>query len=138
MSVRTWLDAWYDHVARHDAAGLDALLHDDVVFVSPVVHTPQRGKLLTTLYLAAAEQVLGGPTFRYTGEWLSADGAVLEFETELDGVLVNGVDMIRWDDEGRIIHFKVMVRPLKAIQAVHGLMGAMLQQLGGKSAPSAA
>ena len=97
------------------------------VFESPVVHTPQRGRDITFKYLASAEQVLGGPAFRYVGEWRNASGAVLEFETEIDGIRINGVDMIAFSDDGaRITHFKVMVRPLKAINLLHQMMGAQL------------
>lgn len=110
-----------------DPAALDALLDDEVVFESPVVFSPQRGKAITAKYLIAAEQVLGTPAFRYTGRWGGETGGVLEFETVIDGVAVNGVDIITLTADGsRIAKFKVMVRPLKAIQAVHAAMGAML------------
>lgn len=96
------------------------------MFLSPVVHTPQRGKRLVMAYLGAAAEVLGNPSFRYVREIIGARDAMLEFETELDGVSVNGIDLIRWDDAGRIVEFKVMVRPLKAIEAVHAKMGERL------------
>jgi len=116
-------------VERRDAEGLDALLAEDVVFHSPIVHTPQRGKGLTKLYLTAALHVLGGPEFHYVREVVSDDDAVLEFEAEVDGIHVNGVDMIRFDREGRIRDFKVMLRPLKAIQLMHRKMAEMLEQV---------
>ena len=122
----TALATWHSLVATGDAARLDALLDDEVVFHSPVVHTPQRGKAVTKAYLAAALQVFGGTGFRYVREIVGARDAVLEFETVIDGVSVNGVDLIRWNDAGRIVDFKVMVRPLTAISAVHERMGAML------------
>lgn len=109
-----------------DPSGLDAILADDVVFHSPVVHTPQRGKAVTAGYLAAAMRVLGNPSFRYVREVVGERDAVLEFEVELDGVRVNGVDMIRWGEDGRITDFKVMVRPLKAVAAVHQKMAEAL------------
>ena len=68
----------------------------------------------------------GGPGFTYVGEWRSDNSAVLEFETEIDGILVNGVDIIHWGADGRIAEFKVMVRPLKAIQLIHQRMAALL------------
>jgi SnoaL-like domain len=102
------------------------LLHPDVVFESPVVHTPQRGRDVTTKYLSSALKVLGGPSFAYVGEWRSHDGAVLEFETEVDGIIINGVDIIGFADDGRIVHFKVMARPLKAINLLHRMMGEEL------------
>jgi ketosteroid isomerase-like protein len=125
MPIET-LDAWHKIVAARDARALDALLADDVVFHSPVVHTPQRGKALTTMYLAAAIRVFTAGPFRYVREVTGKSDAVLEFETELDGILVNGIDMIKWDAEGRIVDFKVMIRPLKAINLIHQQMGEML------------
>ena len=122
----TALDKWYGYMKSHDRAALWDLLHPDAVFESPVVHTPQRGRDITFKYLSSAEQVLGGPGFVYTGEWRSDHGAVLEFEKEIDGIKINGVDIIRFDDQGRIMHFKVMVRPLKAINLLHRLMGEQL------------
>ncbi len=122
----TPLQRWHAHIAAPDHGALWDMLHPDVVFESPVVHTPQRGREITFKYLASADKVLGGPAFVYRGEWTNADGAILEFETLIDGITVNGIDMIRWDDEGRIVHFKVMVRPLKAVNMVHRMMGEML------------
>ena len=121
------IDAWHALVRSHDPRGLDALLADDAVFISPVVHTPQRGKAVTRAYLSAAFQVFINPTFRYVREIRGPSDAMLEFETEIDGVLINGVDMIKWNDGGRIVEFKVMLRPLKAINLVHQRMAAMLQ-----------
>jgi len=121
------LDTWHRLVRTHDPSGLDALLADDAVFHSPVVHSPQRGRLLVAAYLRAAFQVFFNPTFRYVREIVGPSDAMLEFETELDGVQVNGVDLIRWNDAGRITDFKVMIRPLKAINLIHQRMAAMLQ-----------
>lgn len=112
-----------------DASALDRLLHDDVVFHSPVVHTPQRGKAITTLYLRGAMQVLNNQHFRYLREVAGARDAVLEFVTEIEGIQINGVDLIRWDDAGLIVDFKVMIRPLKAIEIVHRKMGELLQRM---------
>ncbi len=120
------LDKWYGYMKTHDAAALWELLHPDAVFESPVVHTPQRGREITFKYLASAEKVLGGPDFRYVGEWRSETGAVLEFENEIEGIKVNGVDIITFDAAGLITHFKVMVRPLKGMNLLHRLMGEML------------
>src|SRR5690242_7798525 len=100
------LQKWYDYMASHDRAALWDLLHPDAVFESPVVHTPQCGRDITFKYLTSAEKVLGGPTFAYVGEWRSKDGAVLEFQNEIDGITINGVDIISFDPEGRITHFK--------------------------------
>lgn len=125
MSIDT-LHAWHAVVAARDAAGLDRLLAEDVVFHSPVVHTPQRGKPLTTMYLGAAIRVFTAGAFRYVREVVRDNDAVLEFEAEIDSMLVNGVDMIKWNAEGRIVDFKVMIRPLKAIEVVHRKMAEML------------
>src|SRR5271156_3895782 len=108
----TALDRWYDYIKSSDPGKLWDLLHPDAVFESPVVHAPQRGRELTFKYLTTAEKVLGGPGFKYLGEWRSDNGAVLEFENEIEGIRINGVDMITFND-GLITHFKVMIRPLK-------------------------
>lgn len=125
---RAFLQSWHDYLATHDERKLWNLLHPDAVFESPVVHTPQRGRELTFKYLKAAFVVLGGPGFHYVGSWESANGVVLEFVNEIEGVRINGVDMITWNEVGQIIHFKVMVRPLKAINMLHQMMGAQLAQ----------
>ncbi|MBR0752975.1 nuclear transport factor 2 family protein [Bradyrhizobium jicamae] len=137
--TRPGLDKWYAYMKSHDTTALWDLLHPDAVFESPVVHTPQRGRDITFKYLTSAAKVLGGPTFKYLGEWTSDTGAVLEFENVIDGIKLNGVDIITFDPDGRITHFKVMVRPLKAINLLHQLMGEQLmKQTGGATsqAPS--
>jgi hypothetical protein len=116
-------------VETRDAAGLDNILDENVVFHSPVVHTPQAGKPITTLYLTAALHVLNNETFQYLREVVSGNNAVLEFLTVIDGITINGVDMITWNEDGRIIDFKVMLRPLKAVNLVHKMMGEMLQKI---------
>jgi hypothetical protein len=108
------LERWYDYVKTKDRAVLWDALHPDTVFESPVVHTPQHGREITFKYLSSAVKVLGRPGFSFVGEWRSETGAVVEFEGEIDGIRINGVDMITVGDDGRITHFKVMVRPLKA------------------------
>ena len=122
----TVLDKWYGYMKSHDRTALWDLLHPDVVFESPVVHTPQRGRDITFKYLSAAEKVLGGAGFVYVGEWRSDTGAVLEFEKQMDGIKINGVDIMTFSDDGRIKHFKVMVRPLKAMNLLHRMMGEQL------------
>ena len=122
----TGLDKWYGYMKSHDHAALWDPLHPDAVFESPVVHTPQRGRDITFKYLSGAVKVLGGPGFCYVGEWRSDNGAVIEFEGEIDGIKINGVDIITVGDDGRITHFKVMVRPLKAMNMLHRLMGEQL------------
>ena len=128
MPLPAPLAAWHHVVQSRDMAALGRLLADDVVFHSPVVHTPQRGKAITAHYLAAALQVFGNPSFRYVREVATGNDAVLEFELEIDGIQINGVDMIRCNDSGRIVEFKVMLRPLKAVNLIHQKMAAMLQE----------
>ena len=129
------LKAWHGLVHSRDAAVLQDLLADDVVFHSPVVHTLQRGKAITALYLKCALDTLNNAHFRYEREIIGANDAVLEFAAEIDGIQINGVDLIRWREDGRIIDFKVMVRPLKAVNALHHAMGQMLHTFNEGSTP---
>jgi SnoaL-like domain len=119
------LRAWHAVVESADPALLDDLLADDVVFRSPAVFSPQHGKAVTTHYLSSAIVVLG-PTLRYIAQWHDQASAVLEFEAELDGTYVQGVDMLRWNDEDKLVSFTVMVRPLRGL---HKLAELMAQQL---------
>jgi hypothetical protein len=134
---------WHSYLRGDLPGGLDDLLDDDVVFYSPIVFTPQRGKQVTSLYLQAAGQTFGGDDgaaassergesngrFTYTKTVLGDDTAVLEFETTMEGKYVNGVDIIRCNDAGRIIEFRVMIRPLQAVNLVHRRMAAMLESM---------
>jgi hypothetical protein len=122
------LAAWHDAVAANDLSHIDDLLADDAVFQSPAVRTPQVGKALVAKYLRAAMVVLNNDSFRYVDAWEGPDSAVLEFEVTLGGVYVNGVDLIRWNSEGLIVQFKVMLRPLKALNAVIPMMGRELER----------
>ncbi|TMJ47165.1 MAG: nuclear transport factor 2 family protein [Alphaproteobacteria bacterium] len=124
----TALDNWYDYVKSRDRAVLWDALHPDAVFESPVVNTQQRGRDITFKYLSGAVTVLGTPSFAFVGEWRSDTGAVVEFEGEIEGIKINGVDIITVGDDGRITNFKVMVRPLKAVNLLHRLMGEQLAQ----------
>jgi hypothetical protein len=143
------IEQWHRHLRGELPGGLDTLLDDDVVFYSPVVFTPQRGKAITTLYLQAAAQAFPGDAagegeadraegdaplgpssgFRYTKKVLAGDTAVLEFETSIGGKYVNGVDIIRCNEEGRIIEFRVMIRPLQAVNQVHRQMGEVMERM---------
>ena len=121
------LDAWHHIVLAQDPSGLQTLLADDVVFHSPVVHTPQRGKAIATRYLEAALHVFFSPSFRIVRKLYGDTDAMLEFESEVDGVTINAVDIVKWNDAGQVIEFKVMVRPLKAIGLVQQKMTERLQ-----------
>jgi DNA-dependent RNA polymerase auxiliary subunit epsilon len=123
------LKAWHALLDSRDPKLLNDLLADEVVFHSPVVHTPQRGRSITALYLTGALHTLNNGHFSYVRQIVGEREALLEFVTEIDGVHINGIDLIRWGEDGRIVDFKVMVRPLKAVNALHQAMGRMLQQL---------
>ncbi len=143
--IHTTMDRWHHHLREGFADGFDELLHEDCVFWSPVLYRPQEGRDLTALYLAAAFQVLPGEAadeessdddgavkgaFRYTKRVLDGNHAVLEFESRVDGIDVNGVDIITCDDDAMITEFKVMVRPQKAVEALRAQMAAMLESMG--------
>ena len=138
------VERWHAHLKGELPGGLDQLLDDEVVFYSPIVFTPQRGKQITALYLQAATQTFPGDqpestdrtsegvgkrSFRYTKTVLGSDTAVLEFETTIEGKYVNGVDIIRCNDQGRIVEFRVMIRPLQAVTLIHRQMAAMLESM---------
>ena len=136
------IEKWHD-IMKGDSSEapnkLDDLLHDDVVFYSPVVYTPQKGKEITKLYLSAASGVFSSEKkgkeekkeskFKYIKEVVHGNHACLEFETEMNGVYVNGIDLITWDENDKIIEFKVLVRPLQAVNTLHEQMGRMLDKL---------
>ena len=123
------IDAWHALLEARNPRALATLLAEDAVFHSPVVHTPQRGRAIASQYLGAALMILGNDSFRYVREIRGERDAVLEFELELDGVQVNGVDLIRWNDDGQITDFKVMIRPLKAIHLVQQKMAELLAKM---------
>jgi len=140
--IHACIGRWHEHLRGRLDGGLDAMLHPDVVFLSPIVFTPQEGRDITKLYLTAAGGTLGGDAegasssgsdtgggFRYTKEICQGHSAMLEFETQIDGKYVNGVDIITCDDDGMIVEFKVMIRPLQAINLVHAQMKAVLERL---------
>ena len=122
------LETWHRMLEHRDMAPLDEILAQDCVFISPIVHTPQEGRELTKLYLTGAFNVFND-SFRYIKEVVDGRHAVLEFTCAVDGITVNGVDIMTFDEEGKIVEFKVMVRPLKAINLLHAKMKAMLEQL---------
>ena len=120
------IETWHRLARERDAKGLWELIAEDATFHSPVVHTPQRGRQLTYAYLYAAFQVFMNESFHYVRELVGDRDAVLEFQVEIDGIVVNGVDMIRWNEDDRIVDFKVMLRPLKAVNLIHQKMAAAL------------
>ena len=126
--TKTALQSWHQLVESGDAEKLDELIADDAIFHSPVVHSPQVGKAKVIAYLSAATVVFGTPSFKYLREIVGDGEAVLEFELELQGIYINGIDMITWNDDQQITDFKVMIRPLKAINLIHQMMGNQLSQ----------
>ena len=129
--MNTTLKNWHSFLETRNPKILDELLANEVIFYSPIVWAPQGGKQITKLYLLAALEVFGGEdsNFRYVSQIIDNKQFILEFVTLIDGITVNGVDMIAVNDEGKIISFKVMIRPLKAINKVHEKMGEMLAKL---------
>ena len=120
--------AWHAYMeSGGDADLLSAQLTDDAVFHSPVVHSPQEGKAKVMMYLLSAAKVLGNDSFTYVREIIDGNDALLEFTSEIDGIKINGIDLIRFDDSGKIIDFKVMVRPVKAVNKLWEMMAAQLQ-----------
>ncbi len=127
-AARAGVAAWHDYMkSGGDADLLSAQLADNAVFHSPVVHSPQEGKAKVMLYLLSAAKVLGNDSFTYVREVVEGHDALLEFTCEIDGIQINGIDLIRFDDDGKIIDFKVMVRPVKAVNKLWEMMAAQLQ-----------
>ena len=122
------IDRWISIVETGRTEDLDALLADDAVFYSPAVFTPQEGKALTSKYLKAAAKLFGDTDFHYVEQWHSERSAILEFVATVNGIHVNGIDMIHWNDDEQIVSFKVMLRPFKGLQAIMPGMAELLQQ----------
>lgn len=122
------LDLWHEILKERNPARLPEILAEDCVFLSPVVHTPQQGRARTIVYLTGAFHVFNN-SFHYLKEVVDDQHAVLEFTCDLDGIIINGVDILTFDDSGKICEFKVMVRPLKAVNLLHQRMMAMLEQI---------
>lgn len=125
--IQRWIDIIDSDPADGRIDELDALLAEDAVFYSPAVFTPQEGRAKTAMYLRAASKLFAGTDFRYVGQWFAEDSAVLEFTATVDGIYVDGIDMITWNDDGQIVSFKVMMRPFKALQVVMPKMAELLQ-----------
>jgi hypothetical protein len=120
------IQRWIDIIDNHRPAELDGLLAEDAVFYSPAVFAPQEGKAKTAMYLRAAEKMFSGTDFRYVGQWFGERSAVLEFTATIDGIYVDGIDMIAWNDDEKIVSFKVMMRPFKALQVIMPKMAELL------------
>jgi len=120
------IDRWLDVIENGQTDELDDMLAEDAVFYSPAVFTPQRGKAKTAAYLRAAEHMFSGTNFHYVNKWIDSHSAVLEFAAEVDGITVEGVDILHWNDEGKLTSVKVMMRPFKALQTVIAKMAELL------------
>jgi len=120
------IDRWLDVIENGQTAGLDDMLAEDAVFYSPAVFTPQRGRAKAAAYLRAAEHMFAGTNFHYVNKWIDSHSAVLEFAADIDGISVEGIDILHWNDEGRLTSVKVMMRPFKGLQAVIAKMAELL------------
>lgn len=135
MSAVEGLKRWHEVIEGGSSPeALSAIIHENAVFHSPVVHTPQVGRAIVVAYLSAAGNTLGNDSFQYVRELVDGENAMMEFTTEMDGIHVNGIDLIRFDADGMITDFKVMVRPLKAVNKVWEQMAAMLEKMKAASA----
>jgi len=121
------LATWHDLLARNAMEELDPLLSDRIVFRSPVAHTPYPGRAAIKLVLKTVNTVF--QNFTYHRSFATADGlgVVLEFSAEVDGKALKGIDMLRFDQAGKIEEFEVMVRPMSGLQALGAAMGAKLE-----------
>tara|TARA_B110000285_G_scaffold22580_1_gene21836 strand:- start:1548 stop:1946 length:399 start_codon:yes stop_codon:yes gene_type:complete len=126
------VELWHEISRGREMDRLEEVLAENCVFMSPVVHTPQKGRELTRAYLTAAFGVFND-SFCYVKEVVTPQHAVLEFVCDLDGIVINGVDIMTFDDAGKIVEFKVMVRPLKAVNLLHAKMKAMLEHSQGNN-----
>ena len=118
---------WHEVVKNRDYNLLDSILADDIIFYSPVVYTPQKGKQLALQYLMAASEVFNSSSFKYDKEVIGNSNASLEFSLTLDNTDINGIDLISWDESGKILEFKVFIRPLQGVNMIHKLMQGMLE-----------
>ena len=128
MAAKNYIETWHKVFKSQELEKLDEIISDNAVFTSPVVFKPMKGKGITKMYLFAAGQSFNMDKFKYIREINDGLNSVLEFETYIDDISVNGVDMIQWDDEGKIVDFKVMIRPLKAVHKVQEKMIEALNQ----------
>lgn len=129
MTAKKYIDSWHTVFKSQELDKLDKIIADNAVFTSPVVFKPMEGKEITKMYLFAAGQSFNMDKFKYIREVHDGTNSVLEFETFIDDISVNGVDMIKWNNEGKIVDFKVMIRPLKAVQKVQEKMIESLNSL---------
>lgn len=129
------IQRWLEVIESGRTDELDDMLTEDAVFYSPAVFTPQRGRATAVAYLRAAEYMFRDTGFHYVEKWYGDNSAVLHFAAEVDGLSLEGIDMLHWNDDGKITSVKVMIRPFKALQGVIGKMAELLRR--GSSTPGA-
>tara|TARA_Y100000385_G_scaffold78319_1_gene79508 strand:- start:303 stop:761 length:459 start_codon:yes stop_codon:yes gene_type:complete len=127
--THSYLKKWHEGLVSNDPKLLDEILDETCIFTSPIVFKPIEGKEMSKLYLMGAGQTFDMDRFKYVRELVDGLDSVLEFETYIGDISVNGVDIIRWNDEGKIVDFKVMIRPLQAIGALQEKMSQALKAL---------
>lgn len=123
---------WHELFDSGNLKELKGILDRKAVFYSPLVFKPQEGRVLTSMYLQNAHKMFyadGNKSFTYVREIHSDTDSMLEFTCEIDGILINGVDIIKWNEKGKIEEFKVMIRPNKAIEKVKEKMGELMSSL---------
>lgn len=129
MNRTKGLDIWHQFVKTRNNDGLSDFIADDAVLYSPVVFTPIEGNFMVSMYLMAASEIIANNSFKYVREVCDDTNAFLEFETEIDGIIVNGIDMLKFTEDGKLQEIKVMIRPLKGVNIVHQKMGEYLQKM---------
>lgn len=129
MSTLNGLETWHEFVKHKKHEDLSDFIDNDAVLYSPIVFKPIEGSFMVTMYLMAAAEIIANNNFKYVREVCDDENAMLEFITEIDGISVEGVDMIKFTKEGKLKEIKVMIRPLKAVNIVHQKMGEYLQKM---------
>ena len=129
MSTLKGLDIWHDFVINKNHDNLSDFIDENAILYSPIVFKPIEGNFMVSMYLMAAAKIIGNENFKYVREVCDDENAMLEFVTEIKGISVEGIDMIKFTKEGKLKEIKVMIRPLKAVNIVHQKMGEYLQKM---------
>ena len=129
MSNLKGLDTWHDFVKNKNYENISDFIDENATLYSPIVFTPVKGSFMVGMYLMAASEIIANGKFKYVREVVDSNNAILEFETEINGIIVEGVDMIKFTKEGKLKEIKVMVRPLQAVNVVHEKMGEYLKKM---------
>lgn len=122
------LDKWHQVIANKDMKLLREILHPDVEFHSPTLWEPKKGRDITQYILKMVIDIF--QDFEYQREWVDGNNLALEFSARVDDKQVKGIDLIRWNDEGQIVHFEVMMRPINGLQLMFEKMTEHLRQAG--------